>query len=398
MFNKYCLLIINMFSKLFKYILTLSILTMLFNVTQVTAKDFASGLILRGKTSGSYCDIPRGHVDGGYCQIHWKDLEPAQRQLNFFMIENALIKAAEYNEENNRTGQNRYKVFLRIVTGISSPDWVKEQVGSIPWHFRDTRTTDVLPLFWEVSYQDLYASMMHRLGVIYDGNDLVGGVAGSMCMTKFAETMWNRTGRPEVRSININRMVNAVNPAGNRAGYNNNKNIACLKRQIRIHKNKWKTTPTYLGTHFYQKYSLITGNATNSPKITREIFDYCRRANMLGERCVLGNHSLTDNRQYEGTIYALLREYGEPLYYQTEVFLDGRWGNGKTFTYQDLISTLSVGAQWDGHLIELPMWWDCEDVHNKTDCSNALADERSSGDLDSGRRVLKANRPNPTVN
>ncbi len=396
MFNKCNGLKTNILSKLFKRILTFSILTMLFNVTQVNAKEFAAGLILRGKTSGSYCDIPRGHIDGGYCQIHWKDLEPAQKQLNLSMIEEALIKAAEYNEENNLTGKNRYKIFLRIVAGISAPDWVKNQVGSVSWHFRDTRTTDILPLFWEVNYQNLYASMMHRLAVIYDDNELVGGVAASMCMTKFAETMWNRTGRPDIREINIRRMVNAVNAEGMNAGYSMAKDLKCLKRQVRIHKNKWETTPTYLGTHLFQEYNTTTGNSTKNVDVTRELFNYCRRSDMLGNRCVLGNHSLTDNRQYDGTIYELLEDYGEPLYYQTEVFLDGRHENKKTFTYQDLIATLRVGSQWGGHLIELPMWWDCEDVHNKSGCSNDLADERSGEDMNSGRRALKANRPRAT--
>jgi len=213
-------------------------------------KNAPAGLVLRGKTKTSYCDLPRSGVDGGYCQISWADLEPREGKYDFHLIRNALKKAKAYNRRHNAN----FKVLLRIRTGIYSPKWLLKKVGSINWYFRNTSDKYALPIFWEAPFQYQYKKLMKKLADQFDNTSNIGLVAASMCMTKNTEIMWNRTGRTEVNSLNMENLIDAKDANGNSVPYTNEKDMNCLEKQIDIHKNVWKKTPTIFGSHLYQEY------------------------------------------------------------------------------------------------------------------------------------------------
>ncbi len=405
-----------------------------------------SGAIMRGKgPSGiSYCDPARGtNIDGGYCQILWKDLQTGRFSLkkynskpnsqqknayleskfNFTLIEQALAAAKTLNSS-RPANVDKFKVLLRIRAGVDAPQWVKSKSGTIDWYFKSFADSQKyqLPVFWNKAYQDSYLSLMRGLAIKYDDNELIGMVAASMCMTTHAEIMWNRTGRKKdadgneirngdgknPRQVNIAAMTDA-SVLGSDV-YTNGKDYACLQKQVDIHNNTWKRTPSIFGSHLYQKYYLTekaandaadnegksrgkidAGDATTVLGKTRDIFNYCR--DELGDRCVLGNNSLRDDEVATGNnIYDVLLEMGPPLYFQTNVF--GSVDDGKdpkdAFSYEDMLGAMTLAGNWGAFMVEMAMGWDCDNEYDKTGCNKANAHSEASN-FSTPRSVLKQN-------
>jgi len=346
-------------------------------------KNAPAGLVLRGKTKTSYCDLPRSGVDGGYCQISWADLEPREGKYDFHLIRNALKKAKAYNRRHNAN----FKVLLRIRTGIYSPKWLLKKVGSINWYFRNTSDKYALPIFWEAPFQYQYKKLMKKLADQFDNTSNIGLVAASMCMTKNTEIMWNRTGRTEVNSLNMENLIHARDARGNLVPYTNAKDFNCLKKQIDIHKYVWKRTPTIFGSHLYQQYNVHNGSHTPKYNPTLNLFDYC--TNQLGKRCILGNNSLlhTENNTAYNINRAITRtaRKGYNTYYQTHVM-------NPSFNFDNLIVAINHAASWGAMMVELPMGWDCpygsETYYNPLTCTNA---SYKASFLRKGRNALKAN-------
>ncbi|MBW8183540.1 hypothetical protein [Shewanella nanhaiensis] len=425
-----------------------------------------SGAVMRGKGPGgnSYCDLARGtNVDGGYCQIKWSDLQTgrfSQQQydskeseeekaeylnskFNFSLIDNALAQAKTFNDDklvrvNQDLGddekltelatEDKFKVLLRVRAGVDSPQWVKDSTKVIDWYFKSFEATQKheLPAFWTDKYQGAYLSLMRGLAAKYDDNELFGAVAASMCMTVHAEIMWNRTGRKKDADGNEIRNADGKNPRQvNIAAmtddsvlgsdvYTNTKDYACLEKQVNIHNNTWKRTPSIFGSHLYQKYYLTEKDANNAAdelgksrgKIdagdattllgkTRDIFNHCR--DKLGDRCVLGNNSLRDDEVAQNNnIYDVLLEFGAPLYFQTNVF--GSVDDGKdpkdAFSYEDMLAAMTLaGSTFEAFMVEMAMGWDCDNEYDKTGCTKA--DEHSeASNFTTPRDVLKSNGSN----
>ena len=351
-------------------------------------KNPPAGLIMRGKTSTSYCDLARGETDGGYCQIAWRDLEPSEGVYDFSLIDNAIEVAKAYNVAHNQSDENGFKVLLRIRTGVYTPSWVTATTGSIPWYFKDFSTIYTLPLFWESEFQAKYKILMQKLADRYDTNPVVGAVAASMCMTAHTEIMWNRTGRTDVRSTNMSTMRAAKKPNGSNAKYTNEKDKGCLRNQVNIHRNTWKTTPTIFGSHLYQQYNYKTGGKIPNYTKTIEIFNYCMKT--LGKRCMLGNNSLLHTENNTGLninkAISYVAAQGYPTYYQSHVY---NTKEGTAFDYEDLKKAIKNIIHWKAIMIELPMGWDCYGTTTSaTGCSDAQA---KSLDLRYHRGLLKKN-------
>ncbi len=245
------------------------------DVNSSDIKKIPAGFIMRGKAKSSYCDFARGDVDGGYCQIAWSDLEPTKGQYDFSLIDEALEHAKVYNKSKNLSEKDGFKVLIRIRTGVYLPSWVKSEVGAVDWYFKDESKLEKLPIFWEEPFQNLYKDMMRALADRYDNNDMIGLVAAGMCMTKHTEIMWNRTGRAEVNSIDMQNLLNAHDANGTLIPYTNEKDYSCLEKQVDIHKSVWTRTPTIFGSHIYQIYNYTTGKRTQSYDKTLDIFNYC---------------------------------------------------------------------------------------------------------------------------
>ena len=345
-----------------------------------------AGLVLRGKANNSYCDFPRTGVEGGYCQIAWADLEPSEGNFDFHLIDDALKEARNYNSLHNTD----FKVLLRIRTGVYSPEWIKNRVGSIDWYFKNKDDKHRLPIFWEEPFQNEYKKLMQKLADKYDYNNNVGLVAASMCMTKHTEIMWNRTGRTEVNQINMQHLRQAHDTQNQPVPYSNEKDYACLRNQIQIHKDVWENTPTIFGSHLYQVYNISTGDHSSKYDKTIALFDYC--TSTLGKRCILGNNSLlhTENNTDANINRAItyVSNKGFNTYYQTHVFADSTKG----FNFDNLIVAINHASSWGAMMVELPMGWDCsygnEMTEDKLKCTDA---SYKSIFLKDGRDALKAN-------
>lgn len=371
----------------FKLGLGLGLLLFSMSIIEAASIKLApTGLVMRGKTSHSYCDLARGDVDGGYCQIAWADLEPTKGNYDFSLIDNAINAARNHNKLKGRNDKTGFKVLLRIRTGVYSPDWVKNEVGAIDWYFKDINDKYRLPIFWKKSFRVRYERLMKKLADRYDSNDVIGSVAASMCMTKHTEIMWNRTGRSDVRAINMEAMRNASVPYLNRRDYN------CLTNQVDIHSKIWVKTPTIFGSHLYQDYNYTTGEKTPHYQKTVNVFNYCVSA--LGQRCILGNNSLLHNENnIEDNVnkaISSMANRGYTTYYQTHVFSDE---GSKTFDFENLKSALTKASNWGAVMVELPMGWDCESgeevtITDKTICTDA---KEKSNILNPYRKDLKRN-------
>lgn len=361
-----------------KSLLSLLLLAGLSTSIQAAIKPYPSGLIMRGKYDGTKCEAPRGNMAAGYCQVYWKDIEPVKGQFNWSVIDNAIAAAQTHNAGKGVHNKDGYKVMIRIRTGVYAPDWVKNDpnVGKINWHFKNTtpNQTHQLPLFWNTSYQDHYEDLMQAAASRYDDNSSVGGVAASMCMTVHTEIMWNRTGRKEVRSTNMSTMRSLGNNS-----YTNEKDYACLQRQIQIHADNWHNTPTLFGSHLYQVYNYSNGEKNSNYNKTKQLFDECRNSSKLGKRCVLGNNSLRhDEVNNDGSINQLLFEVaqaGDPVYFQTNVF---KSDSGNFFGIDELKGAMNNAAKWGAIAVEIPMYWDCSDYFNKTGCTQTVIDQRQN--------------------
>ena len=308
------------------------------------------------------------------------------------MIEEAIEKAKVYNTQHNQSDKDGFKVLIRIRTGIYSPNWVKEEVGSINWYFKRKDDVHDLPIFWESKFQKLYKNMMKILANRYDNNEVIGVVAAAMCMTKHTEIMWNRTGRREVRPMNMVNLRAARDADGNLVPYTNEKDYNCLKNQVKIHRDTWKRTSTIFGSHLYQVYDYTDGSKSENYDKALDIFNYC--TTVLGQRCILGNNSLlhTENN-YDFNINKALSTFankGFETYYQTHIFKESSHRN---FNFDNLVTVLDLASSWKAVMIELPMGWDCPsgeeiDTLDKTTCTDA---DYKSTLLQSGRAKLKAN-------
>ena len=398
-------------------------------------KQPPSGLVRRGKGehTSSYCDLARGiNIDGGYCQLLWSDLQSApfnqkyylslkpkyqkkyiQSRFDFSKINQAIKVAQKFNAKKlqrlNKEGTNHpqlpdtetFKVLLRSRTGVYSPQWVKDSVGTITWYFKNFKANQTyqLTLFWTSYYQNAYQDMMQVLAWQYDDHPLIGGVAASMCMTVHSETMWNRTGRSNIPHSNpaIKKELREINMTAMRHSslgsdkYTNHKDYRCLERQVETH-DVWKKTPTFFGSHPYQELFLNTRTANIASQVsdityvmedsrkevtlenknkTLNLFHYCR--SVLGQRCILGNNSLKDSDTVEdGNIYWYLEQVGSPVYFQTNVF------KSDDFQFNELIKTLRNAGHWHGLMVEVPMGWDCKGINSKTECSKKQADKKST--------------------
>ncbi|MBW8185089.1 hypothetical protein [Shewanella nanhaiensis] len=357
---------------------------------QAGIKPYTAGLIMRGKYDGTKCETPRGNMAAGYCQVYWKDIEPVKGEFNWSVIDKAVTAAKSYNAAQGLTDKDGYKVMIRIRTGVYAPDWVKNDpnVGKISWHFKNSspKQTFQLPLFWNTPYQNHYENLMLAAASRYDDELSIGGVAASMCMTVHTEIMWNRTGRKEVRAANMSTM----RALGDKS-YTNEKDYACLQRQIQIHANSWQKTPTLFGSHLYQVYNYSNGSKSSDYNKTKQLFNECRSTNKLGKRCVLGNNSLRhDEVNNDGSVNQLLFEIaqaGDPVYFQTNVFKSDR---RKRFGVDELKGAMDNAANWGAIAVEIPMSWDCSDYFNKSGCSSATAKQRQ-GEFHSYQNRLKDN-------
>ena len=235
-------------------------------------------------------------ITGFVIPVNWKDVQPnGPADFNTTLIDQQLAFARQHN----------MGVRLRLYAGYNSPDWVKQQVGSVNWQGRPTEggpSSYVIPDFWKAPFRDIWQAFNTKLAAQYDAEPIIRDVNSGMCITNFDE--------PFIRQFSV-----AQNVATAKAnGYTDDTNNLCLQATIDTFKATWSKTSLSVTFNPFQSVSTAPGDAIIEPKA---IADYC--VSQLGSHCVLGNDSLESNKRSDDydNLYTMMHTTGAPLYIQT---------------------------------------------------------------------------------
>lgn len=266
---------------------------------------------LRGVTDRSTVPPDSPIVSGGTIEVQWATVEPtAGGPLDVAAI-HTLLDAAD------AAGT---PVRLRVVGARVTPSWVLQKVGSVQW--RDTHLgkviTYTIPRWWLSSYQDLFEAFQSRLAVELAWHPSVSEVTVSECSTVYGEPFMRQSGIPNATTIKS-------------TNYTYLDDLRCLYRSIDATAAIWPAQRVALPVNPFQGFTPPSGDRKLLD--TFAVMDYCR--GLLGERCVLGNHSLRGTTDATMTcpdgsvvpasgqqggydeLYCRLRAAGAPTYYQT---------------------------------------------------------------------------------
>jgi len=249
-------------------------------------KPQLSGII---NQNGSIPSNYLGAVNGFDLAVKWSSLQPnSGSELDTSTIDAAISTAQT----------NHLHIFLNVESGQEAPKWVENlavtngRQGPLQiCDNHDARSTGgtknhcgLVPHFWESDYQQAYKNLMQQLAVKYDQNPYISEVGIAGCMTVFNE--------PFVRQGNDTSntpYTNVQNYA--MAGMTTSGDDACEHAQIDAMK-VWTHTDAYLSFNAYEQWN---GNGfTINEDYTESMIKYCR--DTLGERCVLGNESVGNNK------------------------------------------------------------------------------------------------------
>lgn len=236
----------------------------------------------------------------------WADLQPTQNGP--LVRPNAIDSAVTYARSRGMT------LTLRVDAGISAPEWAKE-LGGPPITIRYTKATPgvagniagTVGRFWTPAFTAAYASLQVKLAALYDGTPEIRETDVTQCSTIFAETYLRDAADPR----NVAALL--------AAGFTRALDDACHNSQIQAHR-VWVRT---LSVVSFNPYQWIHSDGTVRPDLayTQSQMVYCRQ--VLGRRCVLGNHSLSRSRvsapgEY-ATMYSSMKALGAPFAFQTAI-------------------------------------------------------------------------------
>jgi len=257
-------------------------------------KPKIEGFVLRGDvTSGapgerSHFDNPfdeganwGNKVDGIVITAEWADLQKTaygEIESNN-VIDQAIATITKWNANKPRSEWIFLK--LRVFSGIYSPSWVGENVGSLEVDFKNAKQ-GTLPYFWTDSFQSYWADFQNKLGERYDNQPLLLDVALSGCMTHNAETMWRNYGSENTTSVE-DLKAHGLTVA---------KDESCLLNQIDIAANAWKSTNISMAINGWKNYDAakVNGHYPKKIEFAKDMVDHCK--DVLGNRCIVGNNSV----------------------------------------------------------------------------------------------------------
>ena len=271
-------------------------------------------------------------IEGFVIQVNWKDVQP-NGPGDF--VTTGIDQQVAFAEGHN------LPVRLRVYAGYNSPQWVLQQVGSVPWKGAGGGGPEsyAVPVFWEAKFQQLYQAFDAKLAAKYDPVPQVREVVAGMCITNYAE--------PFIRQFTV--ASNAVSAKSK--GYTESANQQCLRRTVDIVKADWKTTNMAIAFNPYQSADAqgsTDKNATTASQsvvVPKAIATYCLQ--QLGARCILGNNSMKGGSRgasYDA-LYAMLSSFKAPVYIQTAT----------TARINDWQAALQASVQVGAVSIELPV-------------------------------------------
>lgn len=286
------------------------------HVAQRSGSDLRSGRV-KPAMSGLIVQRPElltdtnaGLIGGLVVPVSWATLQPQEggdiARPN--VIDHAIRRVERFNAAHPVT-----PVYLkiRILAGLSAPDWAKTLSGFLPVPVvqRQGGISGTLGPFWTEGYADAYADFQRRLAATYDDVAVVRDVSISQCMILYAE--------PFQRDLDDFSALYA-------AGYSVADDEACLRSQVNA-QVPWIHTHQSLSLNPYRPWVTEPGGAPRQGAVdldvTRAVMAYCRET--LADRCTLENNSIRSDwitssmPQPMAELYAAMSGAGGPLTFQT---------------------------------------------------------------------------------
>jgi hypothetical protein len=257
-------------------------------------------------------------------EIKWSDLEPLKGQ-----------GLAPNNPIDTALAADCTTPFrLRVLAGISVPDWVKSDSGVVNVTNPFDGSSGTIGQFWTDPFKADYDNLQAELALKYDSKPNLDEVVVSRCSMFYPEPFLRGTSIPS----------NAANLAA--AGYSVAADHQCQQQEIDITLSAWKTARVGVSFNPYQVVN-PDGTIGVDESFTEQVMAYCRQTG--GQRCVLENDSIRDpisglSGPYT-QMYEAMWQLGPPLAFQTAV--GARIG--------DFWGTLVWARQHHAASVELPV-------------------------------------------
>lgn len=270
---------------------------------------------------------PRPEMPIYHVRARWSDLEP---EPGVFAEQNAITEAIS----------SGYAFRVRLDCGRYAPGWVKNEVGSVTLYEPQGGMTDTIPRWWTDRYRALYERLLRWLASRYDG--VIPALFGGAAMTFYNEPCLRQLAHlPNRQALKA-------------AGYTWQADIEAQVAFIQMQHDIFKRTRLAYAFNPYQRLN-ADGSYTFDMGLTRTLMETVRRV----PTSIIQNNSLRIPVQSNGgydELYAMLREFGHPLSFQTAAI--NRVG--------DLDATVDTAIEWGAHLVEIPDGGMCSDPMRRT--------------------------------
>jgi hypothetical protein len=230
----------------------------------------------------------------------WAEMQPHEGDtvLSTERLDQALREVAGYNRKHPDAPLG---VKLRIYSGNQAPPWAKKLDGG-PVHIKrneqgcHTGSCRIsIGKVWDPVYIAAWRQFQALLAQRYDSVKVIRSVAITSCAME--------TDEPFV--MPVKQKVPE--------GYTDRAGKACLRGAVDDYAAWKKTVIDYTINPFMP----IQKGGADDVKFSIRVMTACRAA--LGDRCELGNHSLsTDLRADDAEVVAAISRRGAPIHYQTE--------------------------------------------------------------------------------
>lgn len=263
-------------------------------------KEPIRGLLDRHKApTAAYSSVVRAFV----VDVAWADLQPEAGGP--IVRPNAIDRAVSVAEANG------YTLKLRVRAGIDAPAWAKSLGGApVPIQYsaatkgRAGQVAGTIGRFWLPAFGAAYDDLQAKLAALYDDVPQIRQTDITRCSTIFAETYLRNT---KNRS-NATALLDA--------GFTRAADDVCHSEQIASHQ-VWKRTLSDLSFNPYQAIE-SDGSVKQDLPYTLAQMSTCRE--VLGDRCVLENHSIASSRIGSGSdaaVYTQMQRLGGTFDFQT---------------------------------------------------------------------------------
>lgn len=287
--------------------LLLLIFIALVSVNLASAKDYPRGVYHSG---GMHYRSPvdSAVVNGEMLRLKWRDVNPAEDEYAFSVLDRALADAFAINK----------KVTLAVLDSYNMPDFVLSNCERFNYEFRGRGVETCLP--WDSYYLSMKRKLVQALGERYDSNESLAGVYISYSAMSNGIEMHFRVSE---------RLFEG-------AGYSQHRLLNSYKDVIDIYASAFMQTPLIMEVHkvfgsidlandgFKYCHDVTDGNcgaamwwcakrmATKSNESEFETYSVIKKASELSfSICqTIGNFSKQHDRfgQYHGAIDAFANE------------------------------------------------------------------------------------------